>query len=146
MSKICHHNEKPSATSLFTKGQNLWRTNFKDAVDYLWRNNKPQKISMRVTTSQFEITRKNKGNKSSSRSLARFCRRKHKESTAHPSCSTCRQVYIMHNLVCNKSVSKAEWLWGREWTARRSRLSAFLSTSGRSTQTLARWRGSLRQF
>ena len=23
MSKSCHHNEKPSATSLFTKGQNL---------------------------------------------------------------------------------------------------------------------------
>ena len=23
MSKICHHNEKPSATGLFTKGQNL---------------------------------------------------------------------------------------------------------------------------
>ena len=97
------------------------------------RNNKPQKINMRVTTSQFEITRKNKGNKSSSRSLARFCRRKHKESTAHPSCSTCRQVYIMRNLVRNlsKFVSKAEWLWGR-----RSRLSALLSTSGRSTHTL----------
>ena len=54
------------------------------------------------------MTTRNKGNKSSSRSLARFCRRKHKESTAHPSCSTCRQVYIMRNLVRNlsKFVSK----------------------------------------